>query len=179
MARGRFTSKMAPVAVPPQDPGAGLPVKIRRAVEAAIERCGTLPGPLLPVLHEVQAALGYVPDESVGLIAHHLNVSRADVHGVISFYHFFRTRKAGKKVVYLCRAEACQANGCGRLERHAKKALGIDYHETTADGRYTLEPVYCLGNCACGPSMMIDEEPHARVTPKGFDALLGLNGARR
>ncbi|MGH8146591.1 MAG: formate dehydrogenase subunit gamma [Rhodanobacteraceae bacterium] len=170
---------MAPVAMPPQEPGAGLAAGVRKAVEAAVEHSGALPGPLLPVLHDIQHALGHIPKESVPLIAHRLNISRAEVHGVISFYHFFRTEKAGKRTIYLCRAEACQANGCASLEKHAKKRLGVDFHETTTDGRYTLEPVYCLGNCACGPAMMIDEEPHARVTPQRFDSLLGLKGARR
>lgn len=174
----RSRTAMAPVAMPPQDPAAGLPAKIRDAVETAVERFGGLPGPLLPVLHEIQRILGHVPKESVVLIAHRLNITRAEVHGVISFYHFFRTGKAGKRVIYLCRAEACQANGCAALEKHARKRLGIDFHQTTADGRYTLEPVYCLGNCACGPAMMIDEEPHARVTPQRFDRLLGLKGAK-
>lgn len=170
--------RMAPVAMPPQDPGAGLAAEVRKAVEAAVEHSGALPGPLLPVLHDIQNALGYIPAKAVPLIAHRLNISRADVHGVISFYHFFRTEKRGKRIIYLCRAEACQANGCASLERHVRKRLGIDFHETTADGRYSLEPVYCLGNCACGPSMMIDDEPHARVTPRSFDRLLGLDGEK-
>lgn len=169
----------APVALPPQDPADRLEPKIRDAVLDVVGRLGQMPGALLPVLHGVQQALGYVPAESVGVIANRLNLSRAEVHGVISFYHFFRTEKPGEHVIYLCRAEACQANGCAMLEVHAKKRLGIGYHQTTTDGRYTLEPVYCLGNCACGPSMMIDDELYGRVTAKRFDQLLGVGAAAR
>ncbi|MDE2148249.1 MAG: formate dehydrogenase subunit gamma [Gammaproteobacteria bacterium] len=169
----------APVALPPHDPGADLKPEIRDAVLDVSGRLGRLPGALLPVLHGVQQTLGYIPSESVGLIANRLNLSRAEVHGVISFYHFFRTEKPGERVIYLCRAEACQANGCAALETHAKKRLGVDYHQTTADGRYTLEPVYCLGNCACGPSLMIDGELHSRVTAKRFDRLLGIGAAAK
>jgi len=130
------------------------------------------PGPLLPVLHALQNAFGHIPSEAVPLIADILNLSRAEVHGVISFYHYFRQRPPGEHTVRICRAEACQAVGCEALVEHAGSRLGVDFHQTTADGRYTLEPVYCLGNCACGPSVMIDEELHARVTPARFDALL-------
>jgi formate dehydrogenase subunit gamma len=101
-----------------------------------------------------------------------MNLSRADVHGVISFYHYFRQQPAGKHVIYLCRAESCQAMGAVTLEKHVKQRLGVDFHETTQDGRYTLEPVYCLGNCACSPAMMVDGELKGRVTPERFDAWL-------
>ncbi|MBX6420902.1 MAG: formate dehydrogenase subunit gamma [Sinobacteraceae bacterium] len=154
------------------EPGANLPAEQRAAVLAALQAHRERQGALLPVLHAVQDALGYVPREAVPLIAHELNLSRAEVHGVISFYHHFRSEKSGRHVIYLCRAEACQANGCARLEAHAKKRLGIDYRQTTADGAWTLEPVYCLGNCACGPSLMIDTTLYARVTPERFDAVL-------
>lgn len=135
------------------------------------------PGALLPVLHGIQNALGYVPEDAVPLIAREMNLSRADVHGVISFYHFFRTRPVGKRVVYVCRAESCQAVGGVALEKHVKSTLGVDYHETTADGAYTLEPVYCLGNCACSPAVMVDEELLGRVTPERFDAWLEADRA--
>jgi len=92
---------------------------------------------------------------------------------VLGFYHYFRQSPPGRRVIYLCRAEACQAVGAVQLEAHAKQRLGVEFHGTSADGRYTLEPVYCLGNCACGPSLMIGRELHARVTPARFDALLG------
>jgi len=130
------------------------------------------PGALLPILHGIQDALGYVPADSVPLIAEALNLSRAEVHGVISFYHYFRNTPPGKRTVYLCRAESCQAMGSEVLEAHIKQRLDIDYHETTADGGITLEPVYCLGNCACSPSIMIDKEVHGRVTADTFDDLI-------
>jgi formate dehydrogenase subunit gamma len=144
----------------------------RKAVMDACERARTLPGGLLPILHAVQDALGFVPPDAVPLIAHELNLSRADVHGVVSFYHYFRTERGGRHVVHVCRAEACQALGGAALEAHAKKSLGIDFHGTSADGAVTLEPVFCLGNCALGPSLMIDEDLQGRVTPQRFDELM-------
>ena len=149
-----------------------LPAEQRAAVLVVVARLRDLPGALLPVLHGVQDALGYVPAGAVALIASELNLSRAEVHGVVTFYHWFRTEKPGKQVLQLCRAEACQALGAAALERHVKQKLGVDFHGTTADGRYTLEPVYCLGNCACGPSLMVDEELHGRVSAESFDALV-------
>jgi formate dehydrogenase subunit gamma len=144
----------------------------RTAVTAAVERLKSLPGALLPILHAVQDAVGYVPKDAVPLIAEGLNLSRAEVHGVLTFYHWYRSDKPGTHVVHLCRAEACQASGGAQLEAHAKRSLGIDFHHTTADRRITLEPVYCLGNCALGPALMIDGQLHGRVTPQRFDALL-------
>lgn len=143
---------------------------LRDAVLEVTTRLKDQPGALLPVLHGIQAAVGYVPEEAVPLIACEMNLSRADVHGVVSFYHFFRTRPAGKHVIYLCRAESCQAMGAAKLEQHVKHRLGVDFHETTADGAYTLEPVYCLGNCACSPAMMVDDALKGRMTPANFDA---------
>jgi formate dehydrogenase subunit gamma len=130
------------------------------------------PGPLLEVLHAVQNALGFVPSGAVPVIAQVLNLSRADVHGVVTFYHHFRSAKPGRRVVQVCRAEACQSMRGAELEAYAKARLGVDYHETTADGRFSLEPVYCLGNCACAPSVMIGDDIHGRVTPERFDALI-------
>jgi formate dehydrogenase subunit gamma len=130
------------------------------------------PGALLPMLHALQDRFGYVPPEAVPIVAELLNLSRAEVHGVVSFYHLFRTSPAGAHTLYLCRAEACQAMGARALERHARARLGVGFHETTADGRFTLEPIYCLGNCACSPAVMIDETVHGRVTPAKLDALL-------
>jgi len=131
-----------------------------------------MPGALLPILHAIQESVGYIPSEAVPLIAQELNLSRAEVHGVISFYHFFRQQPAGRHVVQICRAEACQARGSAALEAHAKAVLECDFHGTTSDGQFTLEPVYCLGQCACGPAVMIDDELHARVSPAGFNRLL-------
>ena len=143
------------------------------AVQVALDAHRDVPGALLPILHAVQDALGFIPDGAIAQIAHGLNLSRAEVHGVVSFYHYFRTHPVGRNIVYLCRAEACQALGARALEMHAKKSLGIDFHGTTADGAVTLEPVYCLGNCACGPSVLVNaDELHARVTPESFDALV-------
>ncbi|WP_347257364.1 formate dehydrogenase subunit gamma [Methylocaldum sp.] len=130
------------------------------------------PGALLPILHGIQDALGYVPPDSVPLIAGELNLSRAEVHGVISFYHYFRSTPPGKRTIYLCRAESCQAMGSEALETHAKQRLNIDYHETTGDGAFSLEPVYCLGNCACSPSIMIDKDVYGRVTSETFDEII-------
>lgn len=152
---------------------------IEARVRAVIEPLRNAPGPLLEVLHGVQAALGCVPPEAVALIARELDLSRAEVHGVVSFYRHFRRVPAGRHVLQLCRAESCQALGARALEAHAKAQLGIDYHETTADGRFTLEPVYCLGNCACSPAVMLDGEPHGRVTPERLDALLAACGGKR
>ena len=149
-----------------------LPAAERAAVLEVVARLRDKPGALLPVLHGVQDALGYVPAGAVSLIAAELNLSRAEVHGVVSFYHWFRSEKPGRRVLQLCRAEACQALGAAALERHVKQKLGVDFHQTTADGRYTLQPVYCLGNCACGPSLMIGEELHGRVSDTSFDALV-------
>jgi formate dehydrogenase subunit gamma len=130
------------------------------------------PGPLLLVLHAVQRRLGYVPDEAVPYIAERLNLSRAEVHGVLSFYHYFRRAAPGRHVVRVCRAESCQAMGAEQLAQHAQQRLGIAFHETTPNGAFSLEPVYCLGNCACSPAVMIDEELFGRVSNEQLDALL-------
>ena len=130
------------------------------------------PGALLPILHGIQDALGYVPREAIAQIAKALNLSRAEVHGVVSFYHHFRTSPPGRHTVYLCRAESCQSMGANRLVEHAKARLGVDFHETTSDGSFTLEPIYCLGNCACSPAMMIDDEVYGRVTPERFEEVV-------
>lgn len=148
----------------------------RAASEALIReiaaRHASRPGPLLLILHAIQDELGFVPSEAVPVVADVLNLSRAEVHGVISFYHLLRETPPGRHTLYLCRAEACQAMGARALERHAKDKLGVGYHETTEDGRYSLEPIYCLGNCACSPAIMIDDFVYGRVTPERFDALL-------
>lgn len=139
---------------------------------AIIDELKTKPGALLPILHALQERFTYIPEEAVALIAPALKLSRADVQGVISFYHHFRTRQPGRHVVEVCRAEACQAQGSRALEAHAKQVLGVDYHGTSADRAITLEPVYCLGNCACGPSVRVGDEIHARMTAERFDALI-------
>ena len=139
---------------------------------AIIDGLSGLDGAALPVLHAIQDAFGYIPEDAVPLIADRLNLSRAEIRGVISFYHDFRREPAGRHIVKLCRAEACQSVGADALHTHAKRRLGIDWHETTPDGRITLEPVFCLGLCACGPAGLIDEEPVARLDHDGLDAIL-------
>jgi formate dehydrogenase subunit gamma len=147
-------------------------------VSGVVSKLKDTPGALLPILHGIQDRLGYIPPAAVPLIADGLNLSRADVHGVISFYHYFRDAKPGRHTIHLCRAEACQAMNQQATEAHAKKALGVDYHGTTTNGAFTLEPVYCLGNCACSPSMMVDGELYGRVTPERFDAIVADWGKR-
>ena len=129
-------------------------------------------GPLLPILHAVQAEFGHVPQEALPVIAKSLNLSRAEVHGVMSFYHDFREEPAGKHVVKLCRAEACQAMGADRIAAHAKGRLGVDWHGTTLDGAVTLEPIFCLGLCACAPAAMVDGKLVGRVDEARLDALI-------
>jgi formate dehydrogenase subunit gamma len=143
-----------------------------QTVQTIVEGLKDKPGALLPILHSVQNALSYVPPESVPTIAKALNLSRAEVHGVISFYHYFRDTPAGKHTVRVCRAESCLAMGGKALESHVKTKLGIDYHETTADGNYSLEAVYCLGNCACSPAIQIDNDVYGRVTAESFNEIL-------
>ncbi len=155
------------------EPGESLSPAERAAVRRATDALRNLPGPLMPILHAVQDELGFIPDGAVSLIAHDLNLTRAEVHGVVTFYHYFRKHAPGRHIVYICRAEACQARGARALEAHAKQSLGIDFHETTPDGAISLEPVFCLGNCGCGPSVLLDkDEIHANVTPQSFDALV-------
>ena len=131
-----------------------------------------LEGPLLPILHAVQAEYGYVPQAALPAIAYGLNQTKAEIHGVMSFYHDFREAPAGRHVVKLCRAEACQAMGADRLADHARALLGVEFHGTTADGAVTLEPVYCLGLCACAPAALVDGRVVGRVDAARFDALI-------
>lgn len=143
-----------------------------RAVLEVIDRLKHKPGALLPILHGIQDNLGHIPPAAVALVAQALQQTPAEIHGVISFYHHFRSKPPGRQVMQICRAEACQAVGSRELEEHAKTQLGIDYHATTPDREITLEPVYCLGNCACGPSVRVDNRVIGRVTPEKLDALL-------
>ncbi|MGZ9810362.1 formate dehydrogenase subunit gamma [Pseudoroseicyclus sp. H15] len=136
-----------------------------------------LEGPLLPILHSVQAEWGYVPKAAVPVIAQGLNISRAEVHGVVSFYHDFRKAPAGTHTLRICRAEACQAQGGAGLQELAQERLGIGWHETSASGGVTLEPVYCLGLCACGPAAMVDDKVHGNLTRERFLALIEGLGA--
>ena len=131
----------------------------------------------MPILHAVQEAFGMVPEAAVPVIAEELNLSRAEVHGVVSFYHDFRREPAGKHVLKLCRAEACQAMGCESLVKRAEDRLGVDCGHTSADGRVTLEPVYCLGLCATAPSAMIDGRIVGRLDAVKLDKILKEAGA--
>lgn len=149
-----------------------LPAAQSAAVDALVARFASLQGPLLPLLHAVQDELGFIPSAAIPRIAEGLNLSRAEVHGVVSFYHWFRRSAPGRHVVRVCRAEACQAVGCEATGEQARRSLGVDYHGTSADGQFTLEAVYCLGNCAAGPSVMIDDRLYGRVTPERLDELL-------
>ena len=153
-----------------------LPVVDRQpwsdAVDAALAAHRDTPGGLLPILHAIQATVGHVPPAAVPVIADALNLSRADVHGVVSFYHDFRDRPAGRHVIKVCRAEACQSVGAEALVAHACRQLGVALHGTAADGSITLDPVYCLGNCALAPAVQVDGTVHGRVTPAMFDALM-------
>jgi formate dehydrogenase subunit gamma len=169
MTSSTSTPRVIPIQAESRD---ALRAAERASVLAACERLKAQPGALLPILHAVQDAIGFVPPEAVRLIASELNLSRAEVHGVVTFYHYFRTRRPGRHVVHLCRAEACQALGAAALEAHARKSLGVDFHATSADGAVTLEPVYCLGNCALGPALMIDHELKGRVSAERFDELM-------
>ncbi|MBX3578482.1 MAG: formate dehydrogenase subunit gamma [Rhizobiaceae bacterium] len=132
-----------------------------------------LEGPLLPILHEIQHQFGHVPAESLPVIAQALNISNAEVHGVVTFYHDYRKEPAGRHVLKLCQAEACQSMGSDAVAAKLKQLLGIGFHETTKDGSVTLEPVYCLGLCACAPSAMLDGEVIGRVSdPETIDEIV-------
>lgn len=149
-----------------------VPWSPEKAVEVITAKAD-MDGALMPILHALNATFGYVPDEAVPLIAGVLNLSRADVHGTLTFYHDFRRKPAPRHVVKLCQAEACQARGSAALTAHAEKRLGthIDPHGHPNGQGVSLEPIYCLGLCASGPNALIDGRPHARLTAERFDAL--------
>ena len=130
------------------------------------------PGALLPILHAIQEELGYIPEDAVPTIADEMNLTRAEVHGVVTFYHDFRQHPPGRHIVKICQAESCQAAGSNGLTVFVKKRLGIDFHQTTEDRQCSLEPVYCLGNCALSPSVMVDKEVFGRVTDERFEEIL-------
>jgi len=142
----------------------------RRAREIALAHAD-LDGPLLPVLHEIQHDFGHIPPSAFGAIAEVLDLSVAEVHGVVSYYPDFRTDPGGRRTLRLCRAEACQAMGAAALGEEMRARLGVDWHGTTADGAVTLEPVFCLGLCACGPAALIDDRPVARASADRLEAL--------
>jgi formate dehydrogenase subunit gamma len=133
-------------------------------IDAHIANHQHLPGALLPILHAIQDDIGWVPEACYLPISKALALSVAEVHGVVTFYHHFHIHPVGKHVLQICRAESCQAMGSDKLEADVKAALGVDYHETTEDGAVTLLPVYCLGNCACSPAVMLGDEVYGRMT---------------
>ena len=145
---------------------------LARRTRAIVDDHAARPGPLLPILHDIQSQFGHVPTEALRVVAEGLNLSRAEVHGVASFYHDFRTAPAGRHVIRICRAEACQAAGGDAVADHALSRLKIGFGETTADGAVTLEAVYCLGLCACAPAAMVDDRLVGRLDNADLDRLL-------
>ena len=139
---------------------------------AIIDGLKSLPGASLPILHALQAEFGYVHPDAVPLIADALALSRAEVVGILNFYHDFRQEPAGRHILRVCRAESCQAMGCEALVDHVRHRLGIEMGETTPDGAITLETVYCLGNCALSPAVLLDGDLHGRVSPERADRIL-------
>ena len=139
---------------------------------ALIQGLQQLPGALLPILHALQEEFGYIDKAAVPLIAEALNISKAEVHGTISFYHDFRHEPPGRHVLKMCRAEACQSMGCDQLIDHVEARLKARLGETTADGSFTLDAVYCLGNCALSPAVMLDGKPYGRVSGQVADFLI-------
>ncbi len=140
---------------------------------AIIAECAGQQGATLPILHALQHVFGCVPTDAVPMVAHALNLSRAEVHGIVTFYHEFRREPPGRHVLRVCRAEACQAVGGDAVAEGVKRRLGVDWHGTTADGAVTLEPVFCLGLCAIGPAALLDDTPLARLDAARLDAALG------
>lgn len=146
--------------------------EIERRTTQVITELSGLEGPLLPILHEIQDEFGYVPTEALPVIAQALNISNAEVHGVVSFYHDYRKEPAGRHVLKVCQAEACQSMGSDAVAAKLKQALGIGFHETSKDGSVTLQPVYCLGLCACAPSAMLDGEVIGRIDEDAIDEIV-------
>lgn len=144
----------------------------REIATELINKFGARPEMLVQILHLFMDRFGSIGDDAIRQLAGELNLSRAEVHGVVSFYHDFRTEPPGRHVVKICQAESCQAMGSRELTSHAEKAIGVSINDTTDDGEITLEPVYCLGNCACSPAVMIDQQVYGRVNPQKFDSLL-------
>ena len=150
----------------------GAGTEIEAQVASIVDGMRGMEGPLLPILHEVQEEFGYVPQEALPVIARGLNLSRAEVYGVVSFYHDYRKQPAGRHVLKVCQAESCQSMGSDDVASRLKQALGIDFHQTTPDGRVTLEPVYCLGLCACSPAAMLDGEVIGRIDADKVDEIV-------
>ena len=151
----------------------GLDAEVLIKIQVLIAQYKDMPGALLPLLHSIQDTVGYVPEACYLPISKALALSVAEVHGVVTFYHHFRRHPAGRHILQVCRAESCQAMGSEKLEANIKSSLGIDYHQTTQDGAITLEPVYCLGNCACSPAVMMDDEVYGRMDSQKVAELIG------
>lgn len=152
--------------------GTAAPTSVEVAALAACARHGNKPDELLEILHELQEHLGYIPEAALPAIAKALNRSRAEIYGVVTFYHDFRRAPAGRHVIKICKAEACQAMGTDHLCEHAEKTLGCNMGSTSADGAYTIEAVYCLGNCALSPAILIGDRLHGKVDAKRFDQIV-------
>ena len=148
------------------------PAVLADAVSSAVAAHHGEPGPLLEILHTLQAELGWIPPAAIGQLANELNLSRAEVHGVVTFYHDFRAAPPATTLVRICRAEACQSVGARALADHARQRLGIDYGETTTDGSLALDQVFCFGNCALGPTVEVGGLLYGRVDSDRLDALL-------
>jgi formate dehydrogenase subunit gamma len=172
---GHASSKGQRMPPDPTEPSIPDPA-VQQATAAAIQRHAGQQGNLLPILHAIQDVLGCIPARAVPELASALQLSRAEVHGVISFYPHFRQTPAAPVVLKVCRAESCQAMGGEALADHARQTLGCDFHATTANGAVSLEPVYCLGLCAQSPTVMLNGRVHARMTPQKLDRLLQATG---
>ncbi|MER8828371.1 formate dehydrogenase subunit gamma [Mesorhizobium sp. M0938] len=146
--------------------------EIASRTAAIVQELKGLEGPLLPILHGIQEEFGHVPQDALPVIAEALNITKAEVHGVVSFYHDYRSHPAGRHVLKVCQAEACQSMGSDLIAAKLKQLLGIGFHETTRDGSVTLEPVYCLGLCACAPSAMLDGEVIGRLNDEKLDEIV-------
>jgi formate dehydrogenase subunit gamma len=140
--------------------------------DAIIAAHVSMEGAALPILHALQAVFGCVPLDAEPLVAAALNLTRAEVHGIVTFYHEFRRTPPGRHMVHVCRAEACQSVGAEAGSAHLRRVLGVDWHQTTADGAVTLEPVFCLGLCASGPAALVDGHPIGRLTGARIDRML-------
>lgn len=140
-----------------------LSIETSTTIQSLIAQHKQMAGALMPLLHAIQDTIGYIPEDSYLPISKALALSVAEVHGVVTFYHHFRTHPVGNHILHVCRAESCQAMGSEKLEASIKAKLNIDYHQTTSDGAITLEPIYCLGNCACSPAVMMDDEVYGRM----------------
>ncbi|MGR3701902.1 MAG: formate dehydrogenase subunit gamma [Paracoccaceae bacterium] len=151
--------------------------EVRTRTEEVLAAHAHLEGPLLPILHALQESFGFIPQDCVQPIAEGLNIGRAEVHGVITFYHDFRDAPAGRHVLRICRAEACQAQGSTALAEATLARLGLEWHGTTVNGAVTIEPVYCLGLCACGPAAMVDGKVLGRMDTARMEAILAEVGA--